>query len=203
VAAVTDRTDRRRLLADAGIAVIAAGGPRALTHRAVDAAAGLAAGSTSYYFRTRRALLAAVVERLAELNRLESGGDPAGLPRDVPALAEQIAVVLDGWLVDRRPQVLARYACLLEAAGDPALRDLLAIGQPFRDDAAALLAGLGSPDPVAGGRHLVAFIDGLLLDRVAGAGALTAPAAGTPESRADLAVAIEAALRGLLHEATP
>ena len=39
---------------------------RALTHRAVDQALALPDGSTSYYLRTRRALLERVVSRLAE-----------------------------------------------------------------------------------------------------------------------------------------
>lgn len=59
---------RRDALADAAIAVLANKGGRGLTHRAVDSAAGLPEGSTSYYFRTRQALLTAVVQRLAVLD---------------------------------------------------------------------------------------------------------------------------------------
>jgi hypothetical protein len=44
----------------------------------------------------------------------------------------------------------------------------------------------------------VAFLDGLVFDRLVGAGALGAPAPGTPESRAQLTAAIRAALRGVL-----
>ncbi|MFC7482775.1 TetR/AcrR family transcriptional regulator [Luedemannella flava] len=55
--------NRRDDLLDAAITVLGEGGMRALTHRAVDAAAGLPAGSTSNYFRTRDALLGAVIDR--------------------------------------------------------------------------------------------------------------------------------------------
>jgi DNA-binding transcriptional regulator YbjK len=46
--------ERRRELADAGLAVLARDGARGLTHRAVDSAAGAPAGTASNYFRTRR-----------------------------------------------------------------------------------------------------------------------------------------------------
>lgn len=60
--------DRRDLIADAAISTVATAGLRGLTHRAVDAAAGLPAGSTSYYFRTRSALISACYHRLAALS---------------------------------------------------------------------------------------------------------------------------------------
>ncbi|WP_234038673.1 hypothetical protein [Micromonospora coerulea] len=44
---------------------------RALTHRAVDARAGVPAGTTSAYLRTRQALIEAVVRRLADLDRAD------------------------------------------------------------------------------------------------------------------------------------
>lgn len=65
------RKERRAVLADAAIDVVAEDGMRALTHRAVDARAGLPTGTTSAYFRTRQALLTALVRRLAELDRVE------------------------------------------------------------------------------------------------------------------------------------
>jgi len=49
---------RRALLADAGIAVLAREGSRGLTHRAIDAEAGVPVGTTSNYFRSRKSLFA-------------------------------------------------------------------------------------------------------------------------------------------------
>lgn len=56
-------------LADAAVTVLAANGLKGLTHRAVDAQAGLPQGSTSNCFRTRAELVAAVVRRLEHLDR--------------------------------------------------------------------------------------------------------------------------------------
>ena len=49
--------DRKTLIADAAIALLGSAGARGLTHRAVDAQAGLPAGSTSFYCRSRLDLL--------------------------------------------------------------------------------------------------------------------------------------------------
>ncbi|MEU2014339.1 TetR family transcriptional regulator, partial [Nocardia sp. NPDC019302] len=61
--------DRRALLVDTAIELIAARGLRALTHRALDAELGLPAGSASYYFRSKRALIEAIVDRITTRSR--------------------------------------------------------------------------------------------------------------------------------------
>jgi hypothetical protein len=62
---------RREQVLDAAITVLGGDGSRGLTHRAVDAAAGVPAGTTSNHNRTREALLAGIVTRLAELDRAD------------------------------------------------------------------------------------------------------------------------------------
>lgn len=62
---------------DAAIAVLADEGARGLTHRAVDAAGRLPPGTTSNYARTRAALLALTLRRIAELDAAE-GATQAG-----------------------------------------------------------------------------------------------------------------------------
>src|SRR5262245_52626306 len=66
--ATKPRTTRRTDIADAAIAVLAAEGSRGLTHRAVDRYLEIPEGSTSHYYRTRKALLGAAMTRLLELN---------------------------------------------------------------------------------------------------------------------------------------
>ena len=61
--------DRRTEILDAALRVLAEHGMRGLTHRAVDAAAGIAPGSTSYYFRSRSALVEGCVDRLLEIDQ--------------------------------------------------------------------------------------------------------------------------------------
>ncbi|GAA3066024.1 hypothetical protein GCM10020254_06880 [Streptomyces goshikiensis] len=64
-------SDRRTLLADAALGVLADEGVRGLTHRAVDRRAAMPPGTTSAYFRTRAALLTALVTRLVHLDQGE------------------------------------------------------------------------------------------------------------------------------------
>jgi len=58
--------DRRDRLADAGLALLAREGARGVTYRAVERAAGLPAGTTSNYFRSRDELMAALAARIYE-----------------------------------------------------------------------------------------------------------------------------------------
>ena len=114
---------RREQLLDAAITVLGERGIHALSHRAVDAQAGLPAGSTSNHFRTRDALLNAVVERFAARERA-AWEDLAR--RMYPTTAQELAQVLvlaakeaTGRL---RTLTLARYAILVEAGVHPSLR---------------------------------------------------------------------------------
>ncbi|MEV4532608.1 TetR family transcriptional regulator [Asanoa sp. NPDC049518] len=174
-------------LTDAAISVVAEQGMRGLTHRAVDARAGLSIGTTSAYFRTRKALIEGLVRRLADLDN----ADVAAQELDASeGFAEGVARVLDTWLTVGRERTLARYACLLEATHHPELRTILEYGRSSRDQARALMTAAGVADPAQAGDHFVACVDGLLFDRMVGAGALTAPPPGTPENRADLATAV-------------
>jgi len=194
-------SDRIAHLADAAIEVVAAHGMRGLTHRAVDARAGVPQGSTSAYFRTRKALVEGLVQRLADVENAEieaSRLDVLDEPPSPDALATGIAALLDHWLTAGRSRSLARFACLLEATHHPELRTILAHGERPRAQARALVASAGSADPDRDSRALVAFIDGLLFDRLAGSAVTTAPTPGTPESREQLRHAIHAALVGVL-----
>ncbi|WP_411075676.1 TetR/AcrR family transcriptional regulator [Streptomyces sp. cmx-4-7] len=170
--------DRRNLIVDAAIGTVAAAGLRGLTHRAVDAAAGLPTGSTSYYFRTRGALIGACYLRLGELSLadVDRWETEYGSP-DPDSAAEALAALLHHWLTTERERQLARFELSLEATRRPELRaDLETAGLAARSRAAALLATLGAPRPARAADLLVAWTDGLLYDRLAGATAATRPA---------------------------
>ncbi|MFF8258732.1 TetR/AcrR family transcriptional regulator [Streptomyces virginiae] len=177
---------RRTLIADTAIGLVAAAGLRGLTHRAVDAAAGLPAGSTSYYFRTRTALIGACYQRLAELDLadVDDGSPPGaavpGLPGAAPdreAAAAAMAGLLHRWLTVGRERQLARFELSLEAARNPDLEaDLHRAGQGARVRAAGIVAALGSARPEEAAELLVAWTEGLLYDRLAGALARSRPA---------------------------
>lgn len=170
--------DRRTLIADTAIGLVAEAGLRGLTHRAVDGAAGLPAGSTSYYFRTRTALIAACYQRLAELDLadVDDGSPPGSAPPalavmpDRDAAAAALAGLLYRWLTVGRERQLARFELSLEAARNPELQaDLHRAGQGARVRAAGIAAALGSDRPEEAAELLVAWTEGLLYDRLAGA----------------------------------
>lgn len=122
-------SDRRNDLLDAAIAVLGTGGVRAVTHRAVDAQAGLPAGSTSNYFRTRDALFAAVVERFVERERANWESVAASInPRTPAELAEALGACAREGTGPQRTLTLTRYALLVEGAQYPTLRRPLAVG---------------------------------------------------------------------------
>ena len=63
---------------EAAVELLGAEGVRALTHARVDERAGLPPGSTSNWFRTRRALLGGIVDWIAERERADL--EPAAMP---------------------------------------------------------------------------------------------------------------------------
>src|SRR5689334_13711377 len=86
--------DRRTSLLDAAVELVGTSGMRGLTHRAVDQAAGVPSGSTSNLFRTREALVAGIVERYVERERLMAI-DPHG---EVDASPEGVARTFGGFV---------------------------------------------------------------------------------------------------------
>ncbi|MFI6848204.1 TetR family transcriptional regulator C-terminal domain-containing protein [Kitasatospora sp. NBC_00085] len=174
----TRGADRRTLLADAAIGVLADAGMRGLTHRAVDAAAGLPVGTTSAYLRTRQALLTALVRRLVELDQgeLQAMGEQVPTPRSATELAEGIALLAERRLTgEGRRRSLARYACAVESVRDPELREILVPRENAGHAAVrSFIAAQGVADPAARTLTLLACVDGLVFDRLVGGGTLRA-----------------------------
>lgn len=206
-------TDRPPLLADAAIGLIAGSGIRALTHRAVDAAADVPTGTTSYHFRTRRELLRGVLVRIASINaeRLARLPGPPTDPGDAPAtrsarlaeadqLATRVAVFVDGQIGEYRASTLARMACEIEVASDPDLREILHAGAVFRRMAIGAVTRIGATDPEPMADGLIAVLDGLQYDRLVGVGSLSAAPAGTAQSGAEIAAVVRSYLIGLVPD---
>ncbi|MGW5053387.1 TetR/AcrR family transcriptional regulator [Actinokineospora sp. NPDC004072] len=182
---------RREQVTDAAITVLAREGLRGLTHRAVDRVAGLPEGSSSYYFRTRHALLVGTVTRMAELDTIDLiPVDPQ--PTDLDGLAAAVADLVEQATTTHRDRMVARYELSIEATRRPELRAALtAVGERYRQVAAAVLAAAGAADAERKGRAFIAFLDGLIYDRIAGAGAR---ALSTAEIRRSVAEVLGAAL---------
>lgn len=166
-------TDRRTVIADAAISTIAREGLRGFTHRAVDRTAGLAEGSTSYYFRTREALLFAALARMAELDTLDVGDVPElGGTVDLDTLTDLVAAVVRVWLSEGRERALARFELTLESTRRPALRArMMSYGATFRLMTEQTIAAAGASEPKRRARTLVAHLDGLLLHQLTRVGA--------------------------------
>ncbi|WAJ42567.1 TetR family transcriptional regulator C-terminal domain-containing protein [Mycobacterium sp. Aquia_216] len=119
--------ERRRDLCDAAIELLAADGAKGLSHLKVDRKAGVPDGTTSFYFRTRSALLRAVAERLAELDleRLQSIADSTGSRDDNPTPSLLSQVVLQAATEPQLSWTKARYELTMQAARDPAMAAIL------------------------------------------------------------------------------
>ncbi|MER6754133.1 TetR family transcriptional regulator [Micromonospora echinofusca] len=158
--------ERRAALADAGLRVLAATGARGLTHRAVDAEAGVPTGTASNYFRSRDALLGALGERI-----MERFAPDEQVLAELGAREPSLELFTDylRYIVERttrQPDLTrALIELRLEAARRPDLARILGdtLRRGYRDDVAFHLAS-GLP----GGAFEVALlhyaVDGLLLD---------------------------------------
>lgn len=118
---------RRDLLRDTSIGVLAAEGAHRLTHRKVDQAAGLPPGTAKNYYPSRNALLTAAAERVyeryvADQAVLEAITGPADREALVALLAE---LIRRGTSTDRT-RLLALLELHAEALRNPALGQLLA-----------------------------------------------------------------------------
>ena len=178
-------TTRDRAL-EAAVELLGREGVRALSHARVDERAGLPPGSTSNWFRTRRALLGGIVDWIAERER--SDFDPAAMPTVtgldglIDGLCSLIELLTGPFAVRTR----ARYALFLELADDPELGEQLRRQRhEFERWTEQLVIEVGIVDPVPATRALMALGDGLVMHRL------------TVDPTLDLRPALERALRAL------
>lgn len=161
------------VIGDSALAVLAAQGARGLTHRAVDEHAGLPTGSTSYYARTRAALLRLALDRVARSDSAIMGIDATRvLPDEPEALADLLADRLHLLLTSAPTQALARYELAMEATRRDDLRAAYdAEGARFHRLLVRALRHVGSHAPARHSRALLAWSEGVLFRGVAGFGA--------------------------------
>jgi DNA-binding transcriptional regulator YbjK len=160
--------DRRELLLRAAVELLADGGPKAVTHRAVAARAGVPQASTTYYFEsiqqlTDEALRLHLSERTGELQAMITEATAKG------GNTEDIARVLAEMLITRsRDIAIAQFEVYMQAGRNPELRDHVAktLGA-FEKVAETVLGFLGAREPEKAAPVFVALIDGYLLHRVA------------------------------------
>lgn len=142
--------ERRRLLCDAAIAVLADEGAKGLSHPKVDQRAGVSPGSASFYFRTRAALLLATAERVCELDLADLSAvlSPDNVTHERSGISPLAALIVQSAQEPRLSRTKARVELILQATRDLALaavfehntklfveiqRDIVVRSQPGRD----------------------------------------------------------------------
>jgi DNA-binding transcriptional regulator YbjK len=157
---------RERAL-DAAVALVGDEGIRALTHARVDERAGLPRGSTSNWFRTRDALVAGVITRLAEQERADFAAGEASAIETPDQLIDALSGAIATQTGPFAARTRARYALFIEGAGDAdLLAPLLAQRAVFVAFTVDLLTAVGARSPEAAARTLMAAGDGLVLHRI-------------------------------------
>ncbi|HEU5486402.1 MAG TPA: TetR family transcriptional regulator [Microlunatus sp.] len=170
----------------AAVELLGVEGVRALTHARVDARGGLPPGSTSNWFRTRRALLAGVVDWIAEQERADF--DPAAAPAitELDDLIDGLCAMTELQSGPLAARTRARYALFLELAADPGLgAPLRRQRREFERWTERMVVAVGIADPTPATRAIMALADGLLLHRL------------TVDPGLDLRPAIDRAVRAL------
>ncbi|KGM41555.1 hypothetical protein JY96_19890 [Aquabacterium sp. NJ1] len=167
--------DRKTVIADAAIALLASGGSKGLTHRAVDAQAGLPAGSTSFYCRTRQELLTLALLRHAALDMADLQADAQRMSRlewraddFIDLLTERVA----DWLSPaKRTRLLARFELFMMASRDPELAAIVTQQrQHFLAATEVALSRAGVADPAGLAPMVLVTVDALLLDQISASG---------------------------------
>ncbi|MEL7974592.1 TetR family transcriptional regulator [Isoptericola sp. F-RaC21] len=182
--------ERRRALTDAAIALLVDAGVHGLSHRAVERAAGLPAGTAANYFPGREELLVATAQRVVDLHLADAraatessvAAEPLGVhrhderdERDARAeILERMTDLLAASLLDAATRHRDRYLAIaelqLEARRRPALAAALAgLATQASDLTAAMHADTGLDVDPAAVPTLVLLYGGTLLTLVTGA----------------------------------
>jgi DNA-binding transcriptional regulator YbjK len=146
---------RRRDLCDAAIGLLAEGGARELTHLRVDRRAGVADGTTSFYYQTRSALLRGVIDRVIQLDVADftaAMSQPVAKNTSESLLSRLAEQAMRTAVEPERSRARARFELLMVAARDPELsavfQDLMDRFVAISEAAVAQLQPFGEPsDP--------------------------------------------------------
>ncbi len=151
------------MLCSAAVSLLAAGGPGALTHRAVDRTAGVPLGSTSNLFRTQEALVSAVVDFLVRADHRELGRLRSGSPGTADDVAAPLARFASAAGTTGRDHARARQALLVHASDTPSSAAALAEGRQrlfaWGTDA---LRSIGVSRPEEKSALIVGMVDGMI-----------------------------------------
>ncbi|AJE44901.1 TetR/AcrR family transcriptional regulator [Celeribacter indicus] len=165
-----DQNTRATQIGDAAIEVLAAHGSRGLTHRAVDRHLDWPEGTTSRYFRTRDALMTAVVQRLidVEVAHISSWQKQAtvGEAMSRTRIVEVLAKAFRDWIAGDTRQI-ARYELSLEGLRRPAVHEAILTGRrKLNGIVEQALRAADFPNPPMQATLIVSGLDGLCHDHL-------------------------------------
>jgi DNA-binding transcriptional regulator YbjK len=171
-----EKGERNRVaLLEATIRLLARGGPRAVTHRAVAAEAGLSVRATTYHFGSRDALFGEALRHYATtaISRFDAlAVDPEQLAvlgdGAIDVAAQLLAHVVVSDVVEDRDGLVAEFELVLEIARRP---ELEAVYREWQAKLEAMICAyaehLGSSDPALDARVVLATLRGLEIEALA------------------------------------
>lgn len=125
-----DPDSRRREICDAAIELLAEDGVKGLSHLKVDRRLSLPDGTTSFYFRTRSALVHALARRVAERDLAELAAATEFQANPTPGPSGLARLVMASAAGEPFARTKARYELMLQANRNP---DLAAVVQSNSD----------------------------------------------------------------------
>lgn len=160
---------RREQVLEAATALLVEAGTYGLTHRKVDARAGVPVGTTSNYFPNRVSLARSVLDRIvaadaAYLAQEDVEGDAATDPEEM--LLSWTRRRMAFLLGPGRLFVLTWYRFAVDGSSDAEVREALGnLRAAVFTDCQAVLVRCGSPDPATQAKRLLSFIGGLVIEQ--------------------------------------
>jgi DNA-binding transcriptional regulator YbjK len=162
---------RRLLLLDTTLRLIASGGTDAVSHRAVAELAEVPLGSTTYWFASRQDMLREALEHFArvEIETLrERLAGVLGKRLSRRRLVDQFSAHLLAQLGDARWRTVAQYALLQETAREPELEQVCREWTEAWEQALVeVFTSLRARAPELEARMFLAMLDGLLIGELA------------------------------------
>ena len=158
---------KRRLILETTLRLIASNGVDSVTHRRVAEAAKIPLGSTTYYFESREHLLRETFLHYIDDVREQHARFSAKLDsRSVTAMVD-LLVELTEWEFENENRMLAEYELTLYAARDPIVAEHLhAWDDGTLHQLAEALLELGAADPEDGAVSILHLLRGYELDRL-------------------------------------
>jgi TetR/AcrR family transcriptional regulator, regulator of biofilm formation and stress response len=162
-------SDRRSVIVEATLRVVARHGADGATHRAVAEEAGVALASTTYHFESKRELVREALELAIERSvaAVERESAPPG-PADAAELADRLVALVAALLDDDQAPLAAQYELVLEASRSDDLRPLAERWEAgYLAGIEAMAARAGLPAPAQAAEILSNLIEGALLTQLA------------------------------------